>query len=200
MDQAVTVTEIMTREYVGVSESDTVGDAVDLMLEEATGGVVVLRGAEPVGTLTTADALAFVGDAEASTTPVGDVMSGTVPSVEHDAPIVEAAGVMADAGIDSLLVTGDEGVVGVVSDRDVVRAMATLADHASLAEPADVAGMSDVSERQSAAPTAVEAGGGSTEQVAGEYATQSVCEICGSLTPDLHDFNGQLICGDCREI
>lgn len=197
MEAEATVREIMTHEYVGVSESDTVGDAVDLMLEEGEHGVVVLRGTDPVGMLTVEDALGLVSRTDdPADAEVGSVMSGTVPSIRPDAPLVEAAGTLADAGVGSLLVEADGEVVGVVSERDVVRATATLADHATLSEPVEPTEPTDPGEP--AAP--VEAADGGSMPVEGEASTQSVCEICGSLTPDLHNFNGQLICDDCREI
>lgn len=192
MEPEVTVREIMTREYVGVSESDSVGAAADLMREEGTTGVVVLRGAEPVGMLTAGDALALVStDAVATETPVSEVMSGTAPSVETDATVAEAAGVMADAGIGALLVRDGDDVSGIVSERDVVRATATLTDHAALANP-------QATRAQGAMATAGQAGEAANGGTDEEYSTQSVCEACGSLTADLRNVNGQLICGNCR--
>lgn len=202
MEDAVTVSEIMTRDYLGVSESDPVDEAVALMREEEVSGVVVQRGSEPVGMLTAADALGLLtANGRAADTAVGEVMSATVPSIDPTAPVIRAAGEMADEGIGSLLVTDGDAIVGVVSERDVVQAMATLADHSAVADP-----------REPAAATgagAVEAPESGSEQLEDEYARtttesddsiQSVCEICGALTPDLHNFNGKLICGDCREI
>ncbi|MFC7007669.1 CBS domain-containing protein [Halalkalicoccus salilacus] len=52
-----TVKEAMTTTYVGVSESDTVGDVVDVMFDDDVAGVVVLRGRNPVGTVTERDLL-----------------------------------------------------------------------------------------------------------------------------------------------
>jgi len=208
MDAEMTVREIMTREYVGVSESDPVDDVVALMREEPADQVVVLRGSEPVGMLTPADVLALVGeDVDARETAVGDVMSGTVPSVAPDRNVVAAAGEMADDGVRSLLVTDGEAVVGVVSERDVVRATATLADRATLSTPPGAGapegapatgtgnGGADVDEYGTAEPAEYGA-----EAADDEYSTQSVCEVCGSLTPGLQSHNGQLVCGDCREM
>lgn len=208
MDADVTVRELFTREYLGVSESDTVGDAVGLMLEEGALEVVVLRGAEPVGMLTAQDALALlVADEDPTSVPVAEAMSGTVPSVRPEATLVEAAGRIADDGVTALLVTDGDELLGILSERDLVRATASLAGGRVTAGPGEsrstpaeelrVAG----DERAEAAVTTQGAEGTETgESPPGEYSRQSVCEICGSLTPDLHNFNGQLICGDCREV
>lgn len=210
----MTVREIMTREYVGVSESDPVEDVVDLMREEAAEQVVVLRGSEPVGMLTPADVLDLVGDdVDAGGTAVGDAMSGIVPAVDPDRPVVAAAGEMADDGVRSLLVTDGEEVVGVVSERDVVRATATLADRATLSTPPGAGAPEDApaTGTTNGGAEAVEYGTESaeygtetaeygTETADDEYSTQSVCEVCGSLTPGLQSHNGQLVCGDCREM
>lgn len=194
MEAAVPVREIMTREFVAASETDTVGDAVDLMLTEGAAGAVVLRGTEPVGMLTADDALVLLsGEDESTDAEVRTAMSATVPSVDPDAPVADAAGEMADAGVGALLVRDGNEVLGVVSEGDVVRATAALADRTSPTEPVEPA---DAETMAAAADVA----GPTGETTEGEYSSQSVCEVCGSLTPDLRNFNGQLICGDCREV
>lgn len=194
MQGEVTVREIMTREYLGVSESDAVADAVGLMLAESAGAVVVLRGTDPVGMLLPEDALAVVADgADPGTTTVDAVMSDTVPTVPPEAPLVEVAGRMADAGTGSLLVTADGEVVGVVEETDVVAATSAVAGRGVPEPPGEPADPETVTPG-----AAVESGedAAATEQVR----TQSVCETCGALTADLREFNGQLICDDCRDI
>lgn len=187
MEGDVTVREIMTRDFVGVSESDPVEGAVELMLEEGTSVAVVLRGSEPVGMLTADDALSLLADETDQTTTVGDVMSGTVPRVGADAGITQAAGTMADAGVASVLVA-EEDVEGLVTERDVVSATASLADRFAMEAPRD--------HEPGPAESTAEAGAPADA----EYSNQSVCEVCGSLTPDLQNFNGQLVCVDCRDI
>jgi CBS domain-containing protein len=193
MEGDVTVRDIMTREYLGVSESDAVADAVDLMLAESAGTVVVLRGTDPVGMLQPEDALAVVADgADPGTTTVDAVMSDTVPTVPPEAPLVEVAGRMADAGVGSLLVTADEDVVGVVDETDVVAATSTAVERRVPEPPGEPADPETV-----APAAAVESG---EDDASEQVRTQSVCETCGSLTADLREFNGQLICDDCRDI
>ena len=117
MEPDATVREVMNREYLGVSESDTVGETASMMLDDGAEVVVVVRGSEPVGIMTERDALAAV---------------------------VEGS--------------QDAAVAGHPGER---------------------------------------AGEGSAEHA---FEDQSICEACGSFARDLAQFNGQLLCGDCRDI
>lgn len=193
MEGDVTVREIMTRDFVGVSESDSVEGAVELLLEEGASVAVVLRGSDPVGMLTADDALTLLAnEADPAETAVGDVMSGTVPQIGANAGITQAAGTMADSGVSCVLVAEDD-VQGIVSERDVVTATASLADRFAMETPREPEpGPADSAAEAPVDPTAPAADD--------EYSNQSVCEICGSLTPDLQNFNGQLVCADCRDI
>lgn len=188
MEGDVTVRELMTREYVGVSESDPVSGAVQLLIEENEDAAVVLRGSEPIGMLTKTDALAHLTGGGDGDDRVTEAMSGTMPSVPSDAGFVDAANKLAEAGIECLLVTGGDEVVGLVTVQDVAGAAASLSTR-----PAHEGG------RDRTLQAATVEGGEATD-VETEYSRQSVCETCGSLTPDLQNFNGQLICADCREV
>lgn len=190
MEPDVTVRDLMTREYVGVSESDPVSGVADLLLDEDARAAVVLRGSEPVGMLTMADALGHLtGDGEPDG-PVSDAMSGTTPSVAAGGGFVDAANKLAEAGTECLMVTDGDELLGVVSERDVVGAAASLSTR-----PAHEGGRDREVEVAGVTADVGDAAGAETG-----YSTQSVCEICGSLTPDLQNFNGQLICSDCREV
>lgn len=196
MEGEVTVREMMSREYLGVSESDSVADAVDLMLEESEGTVVVLRGTEPVGMVRPEDALGVVADgADPGATTVDAVMTDTVPSVGPGAPLPEVAGRMADARVGSLLVTDDGEVAGVVEESDVVAATSAVAGRRTPEPPGEPSDPEVATPPAAASPDASEDAAAS-----GQEPTQSVCETCGSLTADLKEFNGQLICDDCRDI
>jgi len=174
----------MTREFVGVSESDSLLGAVELMREEGTDAAVVLRGAEPVGALASVDVLDLVIDGDSPTdTPVSSVMSDPPPVLSSEATLAEAAAEIAGRNARYVLVTDEDGVAGTVEARDLVRATT------SLSRPVD---------RPLAA---TESGNGERPAPeADRFSTQSICEVCGSLTGALTDFNGQLVCPDCREV
>lgn len=188
MERDVTVREVMTREYVGVSESDDVLGAVRLMREERAGSALVLRGSEPVGILTEWDVLGLVADeADPSETPVSERMSEPVLSVTADRAVTDAAQLMSRESVRRLLVEGDDDVLGVLTDRDVIAATgsSTVLDDVPTEDPPGNPG---------SGRRATQDGGNDG------YSIQGICEVCGSLTRSLGNFNGQLICSDCREV
>ncbi len=187
MHDTHTVRDIMGQEFVGVSESDTVLAAVELMLSEEVDSVVVLRGREPVGTMTARDALALlVGDDDPSETPVSAVMTEPMPTIEAGASLTVAADTLISEAAEWALVVDDGGLSGVLTERDLMTA--------STLTPGE-----DVDE------TPVTNGGeqlfvdGRTEYES-EYSNQSICEVCGKLAGELSNVNGQLVCADCRDV
>lgn len=187
MDAEVIVRDVMTREYVGVSESDSVLGVVRLMHDEDVGSVVVLRGREPVGILTERDVLGLVAnEKDPSETTVSEAMSEPIISMQPDRRLADAAGLMAQQGIRRVLVMGtDEELLGVLTERDVISASSSPSSISRSQErdldDAELAGR-------------MKANGGESE-----YENQSICEVCGALTRDLTNVNGQLVCADCRE-
>jgi CBS domain-containing protein len=207
MESDVTVREVITREYVGVSESDTVQATVELMRSEQASSVLVLRGNEPVGILTEYDVLEVVASGEdPGETPVSAVMSSPVESVSADVPLTDAAGMMSGENIRNLLVEASETgeVLGVLTDRDIIAAVASLQRTArrggDAGLPSESARSAGGTERKSGVDTT--ASTVTNEAVANEatYVTQGVCEECGSLSETLYDTNGQLVCPDCRGV
>lgn len=183
-----TVKEAMTRAYVGVSESDTVGDVVDLMLDDGVASVVVVRGAEPVGTATERDLLraAATGSLPVEA-DIASVMSGPGPRIDEETPLSEAASTLSTADERQLLVTNGDGLTGVLTARDVIAAAASMF---SSPDPE-----SDSGPEPDTTPMARD----EADETA-TYTTQSVCETCGTLMPGLESVDGRAICGDCRSI
>ena len=183
MRNGITVRDVMNREFVGLSESDTLAEAAELMRTESTEAVVVLRGSEPIGSLSTLTAMSALLDGTGET-PLTEVMEPPMPTVEPTASLADGSQQLVSGGHSQLLVVDGEEPVGVVTDRDV------LAAHESVETAGAGAG------GQPAEPLA--AGERSTEAASVEGSTQSICEVCGSLAPELSDLNGQQVCADCR--
>ena len=181
----------MRREYVAASEGDSLHETAALMLEEDVEAVVVLRGQEPVGMLTERHALrqaVEMGALEGQT--VGEAMTGDLPTVAPDDSLTAATELISDTETRRLLVTDEDGPLGIVSEHDVVTA-STLSPDMNGAGPQEEA---DAMMTEAVAPAAE----GATPDT--EYSSQGICEVCGALTRDLSSFNGQLVCSDCKDV
>ncbi|WP_257300034.1 cyclic nucleotide-binding/CBS domain-containing protein [Haloarchaeobius sp. FL176] len=194
MERDVSIRDVAAREFVGVSESDSVLSTVRLMHEEGVGSVLVLRGSTPVGIMTERDVLEMVATGtDPESASVEEVMSQPVITMAASRPLADAAETMSREEIRNVVVTDDtddEETVGLLTERDVIEAASTLQASRSLDADASIEGVAT-------AATAVESEATLPED---EYGSQGVCELCGALTDALHDSNGQLVCSDCRQV
>lgn len=201
MESELSVRGVLTSEYVGVSESDTVIDVVRLMREERTSCALVVRGAEPLGIVTEWDVLGLVADeAEPGATTVDEVMTTPVIAVDPDTSLTDVATTMARQNIRNVVVEAEDDILGLVTQRDVIAAassfQATMTPARSSEPPID-------RDRDIVEPVTAPVGEGDATVVPNggdEYTTQGVCEACGSLADTLWDANGQLVCSDCRTV
>ncbi|MFB6094810.1 MAG: CBS domain-containing protein [Halanaeroarchaeum sp.] len=178
----LTLRDVMTREFLGVSESDSVAGAVELMREEGVQSAVVVRGTEPIGTIDAGDVLDRLAESGSiDSVAVEEVMQRDPPTVDPSASLSEVASSMMANDADLVLVADEEGPLGVVTARDLARYPI---------------GRNDVDERVETVERTID---GRDEAVEG-YSDQSICEACGSLSRDLVNVNGQLLCPDCREV
>ncbi|MGM0448861.1 MAG: CBS domain-containing protein [Methanobacteriota archaeon] len=128
-----TIRDVMHREFLGVSESDSLSDAAALLVEEGTNCLVVVRGGEPVGRLGSRDALdallsatGVTGDSETETAPddltVGEAMGPPLPTVSPDDSLAALEERLVAEGTDRVVAVDDGEAVGVVTDGDALAA------------------------------------------------------------------------------
>ena len=202
--------DVMSHEFVGVSEADGLLDAVELLREENTTSAVVLRGTEPVGMLTADTVIDVVADdRDLSSVDVAEVMTETPPSLPQSATVAEAGDVMARGGAPRVLVTADGSVEGVLEARDVAPAVAGRTESggstpATGGAPGSVAGTTDTPVELAESTSEGFADGPTDEYDEGaspdDYAEQGVCESCGGLAAELGSVNGRLLCTECRSV
>ena len=193
MEPELSVRDVLTKEYVGVSESDTVLGAVRLMRQERTGSVLVVRGSEPVGIMTEWDVLGVVADEDdPDSMSVESAMSTPVVSIEPDRSLSDAADLMARDNIRNLVVTDQNGIVGMLTQRDVIAAAGSFTGATSVSNGDELTGTAN--------PGSAATGDQMLTNGGDEYSRQGVCESCGSLADELWESNGQLLCTDCRSV
>jgi CBS domain-containing protein len=127
------ISEIMTEAAVVDSPNDTLEAAARKMWDQQTGSLLVLEGEELLGIVTERDVLRAVATGTPMDTPVSDVMSKDLITVEPGASLREAAGIMTDKWIRHLPVIEGGKLVGIVSQRDLSGVLA-----GALNEPEDL--------------------------------------------------------------
>jgi CBS domain-containing protein len=197
MNADVSIRDVAARDFVGVTETDSVSGAARLMYEDESSCAVVLRGSEPVGIVTERDVVGLIAeDGDPTNTEVSVVMSEPVVTVDARESLALAADRMGSESIRHLVVTVQDDLFGVLSANDVLgaRSAATPPSPAptTSGEPTDGdlvenGGMAVVDDRSQPSDDAT-------------YDPQSICEVCGSLSETLTERNGQLVCDNCLDV
>jgi CBS domain-containing protein len=105
-----------------VKQTDLLEYALKKIVKKNIGCVVVVRGRKPVGIITERDISRRVAKgSKALMTKVRQVMSGPLISVAPSTPIEKAVYLMLKHGIRRLPVVEKEKLVGLVSERDLLR-------------------------------------------------------------------------------
>lgn len=190
MTTDVTVRDVMSRDFVAVSESDELSAVVELMRSDDVGSVVVVRGNEPVGIVTERAALTAAADGSIDDTTAGDVMVDPSPQITANASLTEAVDTMASRSVRQAIVLNGDELLGLLTHEDIVTSAASL-----LSGSGPAAEYPDETTPQDELTAPANEGEGA---VGGTTSTQSICEICGSLRGELRNIDGQLVCADCR--
>ena len=104
---------------------DTVLDAIRRMAEYGVGALLVIRDGQLVGFFSERDYTrkVILEGLASRDTPVEKVMSTPVVSISPDATVQQGLSMMTEKHIRHLPVTDGSGVIGVVSIRDLVKAV-----------------------------------------------------------------------------
>jgi CBS domain-containing protein len=127
------ISDVMTQAAVTDRPDDTLQQAAGKMREQQTGSLLVLDGQDLVGIVTERDVLKAVATATPLDTPVSEVMSKDLITVEPGTSLREAARIMTERWIRHLPVLEGGRLVGIVSQRDLAGVLA-----GALNEPEDL--------------------------------------------------------------
>lgn len=170
------VREAMSSPAITVSEDDEIIEVARVMDENNIGAVIVLdKEARPVGIVTERDIVVRVVAKGLSPGRVkaGEVMSSPLITVESETPLIDAMMQMNRLKIRRLGVTYKGSLVGVVTERDILRIVPTMIE--IIRERSKILGE----------------GGSSAPSLAG------TCERCGAYSMNLKELEGMYLCEDC---
>jgi CBS domain-containing protein len=120
-----TVEDVMSAPLITVETGVIVRDAALLMTEKNIGSIIVTSAGKPVGIVTERDALARVVSLckDPCETKISDIMSSPLITVAKETEILDAMRKMRGGGIRRLGVTDGDNIIGIVTERDIIRAI-----------------------------------------------------------------------------
>jgi CBS domain-containing protein len=118
------ITEIMTKAAVTDRPNDALEAAARKMWEQQTGSLLVTEGDDLVGIVTERDILRAVATATPLDTPLSEVMSKDLITIDPGASLREAARIMTEKWIRHLPVLEGGKLIGIVSQRDLAGVLA----------------------------------------------------------------------------
>jgi len=173
----VIVKEAMNMKLVIVEPHLTVLEAAKLMKNKGIGNVIVVEKDLPIGILTESDILKKVvaEGKEAKVTKVKDVMSTPVLVTDPYVTLEQAMRIMGKCNIRRLPVTENGKLIGVITQKDISRLSPTL--HEISREWYEVSK--------------------ADESYKSEQIFSGKCEDCSTLSINLRNVDGRLLCEDC---
>jgi CBS domain-containing protein len=123
MHHTHSIREAMTSSPATVEPGTSAQDAARLMQSKDVGSLPVVEGDRLVGMITDRDlALRLVGEGRSADTPVGELASKDVVTIDPQQEVVEAARLMAEHQLRRLPVCEEDGkLVGILAQADVAQ-------------------------------------------------------------------------------
>ena len=177
MKKAVIVKEAMKSDPVIVKHTITVLEAAKLMREKKIGNVIVVEKKHPIGILTESDILKkIVAEGKnANEILVEEVMSTPIIVADPYIPVEEAMKTMGKCNIRRLPVIENGELIGIITHKDISRISPILNEIAR--EWYNIAKKDEAHLR--------------AQIFSGK------CEDCGSLSTNLKNVDGRLLCESC---
>jgi len=119
------VADIMSSPVITIDGEANVRDAALLMTDKRIGSILITERGQPVGIVTERDILARVVALcrDVCVTKMREIMSTPLITVPKNTGILEAMRKMREHGISRLVIMEGNSLIGIVSERDIIRAV-----------------------------------------------------------------------------
>lgn len=168
----------MAKPVKTIDYNKTIKDAATLMKKYGKGSLIVLKNRKPVGIITADDIVYKIAakNIKPSSVKIKDMMSSPLITITPDSTCADAAKKMRRNNIKRLPVVDKGKLIGIVSIDDIAIAVPEFTQY--------------IEERLESSKESLEIK---------EEVTSGICESCGEYSEELKLFNGQWICGSCKD-
>jgi len=123
--KTMTIAHVMSKSVISIDSTMTINEAAKMMEDAKVGAVIVMENNKPVGIVTDRDfAIKVVAHAYQISSPVKQIMSSPLVSINSDETVRAAGDLMHARGVRKLPVIENETVVGIITATDIVNLLA----------------------------------------------------------------------------
>lgn len=127
--KTMTVADVMTKSVVSADASISINEAAKMMEDAKVGAIIVTENNTPIGIVTDRDfAVKVAAHAYQISSPIKQIMSSPMISINSDESIRTASDLMHDRGVRKLPVIDNEKVVGIITATDIVNLLAVCVE------------------------------------------------------------------------
>lgn len=124
-----TIADVMTKSVISVDASLTINETAKMMEDSKVGAVIIMEENTPIGIVTDRDfAVKVAAHAYQISTPIKQIMSSPLFSINSDESVRAAADLMYGRGIRKLPVIDDGNIVGIITASDIVNLLAVCVE------------------------------------------------------------------------
>lgn len=123
--KTITIEDVMTKSVISVDASMTINETAKMMEDAKVGAVIIMENNVPIGIVTDKDfAVKVAAHAYEISSPIKQIMSSPLLSINSDESVRNAADLMFERGVRKLPVLNDDKVVGIITATDIVNLLA----------------------------------------------------------------------------
>ena len=127
--KTITVEDVMTKSVISVDASMTINETAKMMEDAKVGAVIIMENNTPIGIVTDRDfAVKVAAHAYEISSPIKQIMSSPLISINSDESVRNAADLMFERGVRKLPVLNDDKVVGIITATDIVNLLAVCVE------------------------------------------------------------------------
>ncbi|MGY5149468.1 MAG: CBS domain-containing protein [Candidatus Nitrosopumilus sp. bin_68KS] len=123
--KSITIEDVMTKSIISVDASMTINETAKMMEDAKVGAVIIMENNTAIGIVTDRDfAVKVAAHAYEISSPIKQIMSSPLLSINSDESIRNAADLMFERGVRKLPVLNDDKIVGMITATDIVNLLA----------------------------------------------------------------------------
>ncbi|WP_265101236.1 CBS domain-containing protein [Methanobrevibacter ruminantium] len=123
------VSTVMVKDLITVDADDDLTDVANILIEKNIGAIPVLSDGEMVGIVTKSDFIYLCKAKAYEKVSVKDIMTPDIISISANDRLIHARKVIMDSGVGRLLLTEDNELAGIITSKDIAKALVSFRKH-----------------------------------------------------------------------